>query len=327
MPSSGSPNQQDLSAQAEVLDIQRLMVSERLSIDEVQSGRTAFLSHIGAQPKLAPGPWIAHRELLYGLALTNLNPAQRNSLATAVLAEHDREFGVGRLKLIAVSSGLPLGGSSLLFSARTGGPRCLYTWALGTDPTPVECDWLLLRAQPEWALDRPAPTLSPVGLETLVALGGEVLVLVPSAVAAIQIATLCRTRMSVAAHPRFAPLLDEGADGAHDVTLWPYDGLEQASLRPERFVAIALGGASESMRQAVHLWASQHYDHDKVELTQVAIPGRIDREGLRRFWEACHRPKVLLSGDPRWASEGAAWLRTMGAKVCVQGHATQLSLL
>jgi len=68
----------------ELLAVQRMLARERLSIDDPQLGRTCFLSHLGAQSKLVPCPWVGHRDLLYALALANLNPAQRTSLGSGV---------------------------------------------------------------------------------------------------------------------------------------------------------------------------------------------------------------------------------------------------
>ena len=117
--------------------VQRMLARERLSIDDSQPGRTCFLSHVGAQPRLLPGPWVGHRDQIYALALANISPPQRTSLARAVLVEYEREFGIGHLQLEAVPSGLPLGGSSLRMRHRTGGPTCLHTWALGPGAKPA----------------------------------------------------------------------------------------------------------------------------------------------------------------------------------------------
>src|SRR5690606_39483822 len=117
---AGDPKDMDLEAQLH--EVQHMVSRERLSLDEPGPDRTCFLSHVGAQEKLVPGPWIAHRDLVYAMALANLSPAQRTSLARAVLLEHGREFGVGRLRLEAASSGLPVGGSSLRLEPRQGGP-------------------------------------------------------------------------------------------------------------------------------------------------------------------------------------------------------------
>lgn len=313
----------------EVLDVQRLLSRERLCIDEVQPGRTSFLSHLGAQPKLAPGPWIAHRELAYALALANLNPAQRTSLARSVLVEFGREFGVGRLRLVALASGLPFGGASVLMSPRKGGgPRCCYTWALGSTAVPAACDWLLLRAQPEWALDAALPPLRASGLQTLTVLGGHVLLLVENATAAAAVAAECEGRVAFAAHPRFAPML-ERVDPQASVLIWPYDALESSALRDQPVFAVALVGAPESVRLEVARWLSAR-DTQRAgdfELVSVTCPKRMDRDGLAEFWAACDRPKILLRGDPAWAASGAAWLRTLGAAVHIQGAATQLHLL
>src|SRR5262245_47845927 len=134
----------------EVQQIQAMLTRERLAVDLCDGNRTAFLTHIGAAPRLVPGPWIAHRQLVMALALANLAPNQRASLAHTVIVEWGREFGVGRLVLEAVASGLPLGGSSLSMRPRVPGndgrPHVLYTWDLGPHATAHKCDWLLLRA-------------------------------------------------------------------------------------------------------------------------------------------------------------------------------------
>lgn len=313
-----------------LLDVQRLLTRERISLDQVEPGRTCFLSHLGAQSKLSPAPWVAHRDLAYALALANLNPALRKSLARAVLLEHGREFGVGRLRLTPYASGLPLGGSSLVLEPRRrgSGPRCLYTWALGMQAVPVSCDWLLLRAQPEWALDPPPPPLRPSGLQTLAALGGRVLVLVENATAAIAVVQACAGKVTLASHPRFAPFL-EGLEPRADVLVWPHDALDSANLRNLPILAAALIGATESVRDATRRWLASR-DAARVgdyELVTASCPGRIDRPALARFWAACGRPRILLTGDPTWAAQGGRWLREVGAKVEVHGEATQLQLL
>lgn len=307
--------------------MQRLIARERLSLDEPAEDRTCFLSHVGAQSKLVPCAWIGHRDLVYAMALANLSPPQRHALANAVLLEHDRDFGVGRLELKALSSDLPLGGSSLIMRRRTGGPRCLYTWSLGSKPQASPCDWLLLRAQPGWADEhRPRP-LSSTGLSTLAALGGEVVVLVSSAVAALQVARQCAGRVALAAHPRFSPYI-EGLQPEASVLLWPHDALNGAGLRRHEITAVALVDTPEPVSQHARGWRSRRGgDGSSIELSTAACPGRIDREGLQAFWEACERPRILLRGDPQWAGRGAAWLRTLGAEVDVQGQATQLPLL
>lgn len=70
-PPSSSPSKKG-SFDDELHFVLRMLAQERLSIDESEPGRTTFLSHLGAQPKLVPGPWIGHRDLLYALALANL---------------------------------------------------------------------------------------------------------------------------------------------------------------------------------------------------------------------------------------------------------------
>lgn len=321
-------NADDAAFADELRTVQRLVARERLSLDEPAPDRTCFLSHVGAQEKLVPGPWISHRDLVYAMALANLSPAQRTSLARAVLLEHGREFGVGRLRLEAASSGLPLGGSSLRLEHRQGGPVCLYTWALGEEATAVPCRWLLLRAQPEWALDRPPPVFKLGGLRALVELGGEVLVLVESAVGALQIARACAAAgLELAAHPRFSPYI-EGLKPDAPVLLWPHDAIEGAGLRRHEVMAVVMVGAPEAVRQRVDAWIErQPGGGRRVEAVEVSCPGRADRETLRALWLECGRPHVLLRGEPRWAGEGARWLQSLGARVEVQGRATQLALL
>jgi hypothetical protein len=309
----------------DVQDVQHLFARERLAIDDMEPGRTCFLSHVGAQSKLVPGPWIAHRDLLYALALANLTPMQRTSLATAVLVEHGHEFGVGRLLLEARASGLPLGGSSVRLRHRKGGVTCFYTWALGHAPQPATCDWLLLRAQPEWALDRPPPTLATGGLATLAELGGEVLVLVSSAVGALQIAQACAGKVELAAHPRFSPYI-EGLNPEASVLLWPHDALDGAGLRRRALAAVALVGAPEQVRREVSRRIARMGGPD-VELVELACPGRANREQLAAFWVACGRPRILLTGDPTWVAMGADWLESLDADVAVHTEATQLELL
>jgi hypothetical protein len=313
-------------AASEVQEVQHLFSRERLAIDDMQPGRTCFLSHIGAQPKLVPGPWIAHRDLLYALALANLTPAQRTSLARAVLVEHGHEFGVGRLLLEARASGLPLGGSSVRLRHRKGGVTCFYTWALGAEPQAASCDWLLLRAQPEWALDHSPPRLATGGMATLAELGGEVLVLVASAVGAVQVAQACAGKVELASHPRFSPYI-EGLHPDAPVLLWPHDALDGLGLRRRELAAVALVGASEQVRRELERRCQKMPRGDRIEIVELACPGRADRARLADFWAACGRPSILLSGDPSWASMGAKWLESLGATVVVQTAATQLDLL
>lgn len=298
----------------------------RLSIDDTQPGRTCFLSHLGAQERLAPGAWMGHRDLLYGLALANLSPAQRNALARAVLVDHGREFGVGRLRLQTLASGLPLGGSSLLLQPRKGGPSCLYTWALGPGATPAPCDWLLLRASPEWALEPAPKRFSARGIQLLTQLGGEVLLLVSSAVGAVQIAAACAGTVKVAAHPRFSPHI-EALDPEAPVLLWPHDALDGAGLRRHEVVAVALVDAPVPVQAELKAWVERRSGEREVETVDLSCPGRLDRAGMLQFWRACGEPAVFLTGDSVWASAGAAWLRSVGAEVVVHGEATQLSLL
>lgn len=305
----------------------RMVARERLSIDDSQPGRTCFLSHVGAQPRLLPGPWVGHRDLIYALALANISPPQRTSLARAVLVEYEREFGIGHLQLEALPSGLPMGGSSLRMKHRTGGPVCLHTWALGPGARPVECDWLLLRAQPEWAVVEGPPVLRIEGLEMLAALGGEVVVLVATATGAIQIARACTPRVRVAAHPRFAPHI-EGHDPDSPVLLWPHDALDGAGLRGREITALVMVDAPETTRREAETWRSrQGPAADRIELVDVTCPGRYRTDELVAFWRACGEPSVLLRGDATWVTSGARLLADLGAAVEIQPDATQLELL
>ena len=306
----------------EVQRIQAMLTRERLAVDLCDGNRTAFLTHVGAAPRLAPGAWIAHRQLIMALALANLSPQVRASLARSVLVEWGREFGVGRLKLTALASGLPLGGSSLLMRARSG-LRVLYTWALGPRASVHECDWMLLRAQPSWASDAPPRAIGVRGLETLTQLGGgSVVVLVPSAVAARQIANVAGRALPLTAHARFAPFLeDQDADAT--LLLWPHDALGAASLERREISTLVLVAAPEDVRQTAMHWASAR---PGVEIVDAACPGRMSREGLVHYWRACGRPKILLRGDPQWAREGRRWLESQGATVARESEATQLGL-
>ncbi len=310
----------------EVQQILAMLTRERLSVDLCDGQRTAFLTHIGAQARLTPGPWIAHRQLVLALALANLAPAQRSSLAHAVVVDWGREFGVGRLVLEAVASGLPMGGSSLLMRPRAPGgegrPRVLYTWALGTRATPVTCDWMLLRAQAEWALADPPRPIGLRGLETLAQLGGSVLLLVPSAVAARQVADVVGTALPLHAHPRFVPYLEQHEPDAA-LLLWPHDAIRASSLDRYEFSTAVLIGAPEQVRQDALRWAAER---PGVEVVDAACPGRMDRKALARYWRACGKPRVLLRGDPEWAAEGRTWLREIGAVVEAHSEATQLGL-
>lgn len=314
--------------EAELHEVQHMVSRERLSLDEPAPDRTCFLSHVGAQAKLVPGPWIGHRDLVYAMALANLSPAQRTSLARAVLVEHGREFGVGRLTLEALASDLPLGGSSLrLCHRQSGGLRCLYTWALGPAPAATPCDWVLVRAQPEWALPAAPRPFAAKGLRTLTELGGQVLVLVDTAVAALQVARACAGEVPLQAHPRFAPYL-EAIEPEAPVLLWPHDALDGPGLLRHSVTAVVLVAAPEPVRQHVDAWRlRQGTAGERLPVVEVGCPGRVDRERMTAFWEACGRPRVLLRGDSAWTATGATWLRTLGAEVEVQGRATQLSLI
>jgi len=306
--------------------VQQMLARSRLSIDACESGRTAFFSHLGATGKLVPGPWIAHRDLLYALALANLTPAHRTSLARAVLVEHGRDFGVGRLLLRALSSDLPFGGSSLRIAPRGDGEHCLYTWALGLRAEPALCHWLLLRSQPEWALDAPPRELTARGLQTLAELGGETVLMVASAVAARQVADMLGESVPITAHPRFLPHLARHEAQAA-LVLWPHDALDTPGWRRHQPRTVALVGAPERVRQACERWAvERNASGAPVELVDATVPGRANRSRLAALWEACGEPKILLRGDPGWAAEGEAWLRELGADVSCHSEATQLGL-
>jgi hypothetical protein len=260
------------------------------------------------------------------LALANLAPNQRASLAKTVVVDWAREFGVGRLVLQAVASGLPLGGSSLSMRPRTpggdGSPHVLYTWALGPRATPIEVDWMLLRAQPEWALEAAPRQIGVRGLETLAQLGGTVLLLVPSAVAARQVADAVGRNLAVDAHPRFLPYLETHEPDA-SLLLWPHDAIRAASLDKRKFSTAVLIAAPEAVRQEAMRWAGER---PGVEVVDAACPGRMNRKALARYWRGCGRPKILLRGDPEWAGEGQSWLESLGARVAAHAESTQLGL-
>ncbi|TPV95872.1 MAG: hypothetical protein B7733_07620 [Myxococcales bacterium FL481] len=306
----------------ETLEVLAMLRRGRLAIDACESGRTTFLSHVGAVPKLVPGPWIGHRDLLRAMALANLHPQQRASLARAVLVEYGHTFGVGRLELTAHPSGLPLGGSSVWLRSRTSEVTCLYTWGLGPSPTAVACDWLVLRARPGWALDKPFKTLSATGLSTLFELAGKVLVVVETAVSARLVADLVQGQLDVTAHARFAPYVESSQPDA-PLVLWPADALDSSALARFEFgtaIPLELG---ESETRAVSEWAEARAN---VTVASACEPNRLTRKGLERFWRACGRPKILVRGEPSWTAEGAAWLRRLGASVHVEPTSTQLGL-
>ncbi len=326
----------DEALEREQQAVQRMLARERLGTDVFESGRTTFLSHLGAWDTLVPGPWIAHRELIYALALANLNPQKRSALAKSVIVDWGREFGVGRLVLQAHPSGLPFGGSSLFMAPRGDeGPACLYTWALAPKAEARACDWLLLRALDEWALDEAPRPISAKGLETLLGIGGEVVVCLPTATAARQVADLVRGRVEWHAHPRFAPhLVDDEAEPMHAAVarsdaaatglhLWPHDQLTSPKLREREITTVVLVDAKESQRQYAQRWAA---GRKRCEVVDASCPGRIDRAGLLNFWRGCGEPKILLRGEPGAAAAGAAWLDSVGARVARHAKGTQLGL-
>ena len=347
----------------ELLALERVLARERLCVDACEDGRTSFFTHVGATPKLVPGPWIAHRELVLTLALANLSPSQRTALARAVRIEWRREFGVGRSLLEGFSSGLPLGGTSLAIRPRSDGPTCLYTWGLGAQADVAPCEWMVLRARPEWCGEssRSAPplrTLTVRGLETLDQLGGSVLMLVDTATSARQLADFVRGRLRLAAHPRFAPHLDDG-DGIQpqvtvlsaesNLVVWPQDALDASSLHRRRIHTVVVVAGDESARLAAERWAAQHpeayltarsprgrsrRDDDSpevrlrgpVEVVHAACPGRLDGDGLLRLLGRAGRPKVLLRGDPEWVRAGLDRLAEDGLTVVARSEGTQLGL-
>lgn len=292
----------DTPRESELHLVQQLVARERLSLDLCARGRTSFLSHVGAVPRLVPGPWIAHRDLIYALALANLAPAQRTALARAVLVEHDREFGVGRLLLRTLPSGLPLGGSSLRLQPR-GGPACLYTWAVGETAASTPCEWLLLRAEPGWSQPEPAKPLAAHALETLHALEASVVILVATAADARLVADRCLQRVPFTAHPRFLPHLTHEpgtaataarastGPNAPRVRLWPHDavaapGFWSAGTR-------TTSGARDRSQRPGRGTAST--SSSALSLTPTATPGEpgavlmIDApESVRRQVEAWH---------------------------------------
>ena len=325
------------NAEAELHLVQQLIARERLSLDLCARGRTCFLSHIGAAPRLVPGAWIGHRDLVYALALANLAPQQRTALARAVLVEHGREFGVGRLVLNTLASGLPLGGSSLRLQPRGNAPTCLYTWALGEAATPAPCEWLLLRAEPTWALVDPPRPLTPAALETLHALDASVTLLVATATDARQIADHCLTRVPFTAHPRFLPHL-EGADHRARIRVWPHDAVDAPGFWPassdrsqkpgaSETGAVILVDAPEPVRQQVELWHHNHPEARRIEVARASCPGRLDRAALAAFWRACEQPQILLRGDPESTGAARRFLQELGARAQAQAQGTQLPLL
>ncbi len=326
---------------AELHLVQQLIGRERLSIDLCARGRTSFLSHIGAAPRLVPGAWIAHRDLVYALALANLAPQQRSALARAVLVEHGREFGVGRLVLNTLASGLPLGGSSLRLQPRGHRPVCLYTWALGETASAAPCEWLLLRAEPTWAQDEPARPLAAAALETLHALDASVTVLVATAADARQLADRCLTGVPFTAHPRFLPHLSPQLGGAEHrarIRLWPHDAVSAPGFWPVHTDrskkpgtngtgAVILVDAPEPVRRQVEVWHGNHPDARRIEVARAGCPGRLDRAGLAELWRRCEQPQILLRGDPEWSSDARRFLHALGARVEAQAQGTQLPLL
>ncbi|HEY8379732.1 MAG TPA: hypothetical protein VIK91_24745, partial [Nannocystis sp.] len=247
--------------------VQQLLVHERLGLDRCERGRTTFLSHVGAVPRLVPGPWLGHRDLIYALALANLSPAQRTSLTRAVLVDHGHEFGVGRLSLVTCPSGLPLGGTSVRFRPRKGGPSCLYTWALGPGAGAFACDWLLLRAQPGWALDAPPPVLRSNQLATLHALGLPTFVFAATPTCARQIADGGLADVPFTAFASYRPFVDR-AQPRMPIRLWPHR-FDPRALDADGPLALILVDAPESLQRRVRTWLSGQPKSRKIEVVHA----------------------------------------------------------
>ncbi len=318
--------------------VQQILARERLSLDVCDRGRTCFLSHLGANTRLATGPWLGHRDLIFALALANLAPNRRASLARAVRVEHGHEFGVGRLTLRALPSGLPLGGSSLWLRPRTSELRCLYTWALTPAATPAASTWLLLRAEPSWALREPPKLLTMHALSTLAALDATVVVLVATATDARMVAEACLGQLPFAAHPRFAPhLADLGATAptaATKIRLWPHDAVtapgfwpHHRKAEPGRSGVVILVDAPDVVERQVHTWHGNHADAKRIEVSRATCPGRMQWPELAAWWQACEQPQVLLRGLPEWTHPASAKLHDLGAHVDTWAQSTQLALL
>ena len=301
---------------------------ERLSLDEPAADRTCFLSHVGAQGKLVPGPWIGHRDLVYAMALANLSPAQRTSLARAVLVDHGREFGVGRLTLEAVSSGLPLGGSSLRLAHRQGGaPVPLYLGVGGG----AHCGGVRLAAASgagRVGAGRASASAAGQGAAHPGLVGGG-----DAGAGGYRGGGPCRSwprvetrfvsrpilasrRTSRGSSPRrrccFGPMTPSTAPACSDTRSPRWCWSARRSAYGSKSMRGEFGGGPAG---------------ERLQITEVGCPGRVDREHLRAFWESCARPRILLRGDSEWTAQGAQWLRSQGATVEVQGQATQLSLI
>jgi hypothetical protein len=309
---------------AEIELVLSMLARERLCVDEAGGRRTCFISHLGVERGLAPGAWICHRDLVAALSRANLSPSQKTSLARAVVVEHGDEFGVGRLLVRALPSGLPAGGSSVLLQPRDRSTSCLYTTWLGPACVAAHCRWLRLVAQPEWASETHLRELTVTGIETLLALGAELLILVKSTLEAVQVAALCSGRIAVFAHPRFAPFVESSERSAR-VILWPTDALASRLLRRRSICAVAVMAVDQQVRQQVEMWCRQQ--GPRLELVEIRCPHRASRQHIEDLWRACAAPRVLLSGDPRWVESGRRWLAELGAIVQHQSAGTQLPLL
>jgi hypothetical protein len=209
---------------------------------------------------------------------------------------------------------------------KLAGPAFLYTYALAASATPTPCEWLLLRAQPEWTRGEEIRALGVRGLDTLIGLGGDVLVLVPTVVAAKQIATLVKERIAVAAHPRFSPLLfaaEEQAARDAKLVVWPHDGLGSPLLREKDIRTVVVIDGDGELLQQVERWAQ---GRGGIEVVPAACPGRISGVTLKKFWQGCGQPRVLLRGSPNEVRLGTALLQGLGAHVTPRAEGTQLGL-
>jgi hypothetical protein len=184
------------------------------------------------------------------------------------------------------------------------------------------------------------------------------LLLVDTATSARQLADFVRGRLRLAAHPRFAPHLDDG-DGATpqatvlasdaNLVVWPHDALYAPTLHRRRAHTVVVIAGDEGVRAAAARWAEQHVDardpeprsRDRaarteartppalggpVEVVHAACPGRLDADSLLRLLARAGLPKILLRGDPAWVRAGASRLADAGLIVAARSDGTQLGL-
>ena len=161
-------------------------------------------------------------------------------------------------------------------------------------------------------------------METLTGIGGRVVVFLPSATAAKQVALTMGKRVPMHAHPRYAPQLDpEQLDPEAELWLWPTDQYKSPRLRDQVLSTASLVAVTDAERGLLARWAG---DRPKLEMVDAACPGRFDRAALLNFWRECGQPKVLLCGETEWAKPGAAWLESEGVQLARQSNASQLGL-